>query len=405
MEEKQNKKSGSLIVTIIICVVAVAAMIGVVIVLSTPSKSVKEAKKEAETEAVKTAEELFEEKDYENALVKYEENIKADNKDIASYLGMAGCYEELKNDNAARKILLDAIDADSASDLIGDVYTLYADICVANDEDFEAYEILNEAGLLDDYDNSSFEMPDLTPHLNEEGNYVYGVYPSYRMDAERINDTIKNADYDDNDFATVYGIQIARVGEGDEATYYAFDQVEWKVLSEDETTVFLQTAKVIDNTCYHEVDEEIHYPYTTLRTWLTGSFIETLTAGDESLLNDISLEPSNNPDYNKKTGDYITDKCTILSIEEVVDGANGYEEGRKDESENRKCGATDYAADKGVYVDSSGNCKWMLRTCGCTRDLVAVVGETGIINCDGYFVNGTNLGVRPVICLTIKGDE
>lgn len=91
---------------------------------------------------------------------------------------------------------------------------------------------------------------------------------------------------------------------------------------------------------------------------------------------------------------------SIFSAEECSEGANGFAGDRKASDKDRLCKPTEFASDRGVYTDTNGYCKWWLRTCGVNMALEMFTNTTGVFACDGYYVIGTDIGVRPVITIS-----
>ena len=114
----------------------------------------------------------------------------------------------------------------------------------------------------------------------------------------------------------------------------------------------------------------------------------------------MTVTSTRNPDYGIYTGNNVTDYVTVLSAEEVSEGANGFAGDRKAEDADRSCEATEFGRARGIYTDSNGICRWWLRTCGVDTSSAMFVNTNGVLACDGYYVIGTDIGVRPVITIS-----
>ena len=69
--------------------------------------------------------------------------------------------------------------------------------------------------------------------------------------------------------------------------------------------------------------------------------------------------------------------------------------------EERLSCSTDYAAQKGVYVEDEGFAQWWLRNSGETQNVATVVTNEGFVYDCGVNVEYDDVGVRPAIWIKL----
>lgn len=237
----------------------------------------------------------------------------------------------------------------------------------------------------------------------DDNRYIFGTYPTTEIPKEYVTYAVENASYGENNIAVVGENSYYRLT-GEENRYFLMEKIIWLVMKQSNTEVVLLADSVIDSAPYNEKYESTGWNIASLRTYMNDDFLNLAFDEDEqNQLVPMDIVPVRNPDYGVVTGDYLNELVTIPSIDDLVDGVYSIKEGRKEESSLRSSTATDYAVAKGTHLDTSKKCKWWTRTCGVKDNMGSFVGPNGIISCDGYYVNGTDIGVKPMI--TVKSNK
>lgn len=110
----------------------------------------------------------------------------------------------------------------------------------------------------------------------------------------------------------------------------------------------------------------------------------------------IILTNLSNPDdskYGTIGGNATQDKIFLLSVDEVKKYFN--------DDKDRKCKATGYAKQQGVYTEDLDNCFWWLRSPGCVQLFAACVYINGGIRDSGQNVCYDHYAVRPALWINL----
>ena len=136
----------------------------------------------------------------------------------------------------------------------------------------------------------------------------------------------------------------------------------------------------------------------SLRQWLNKTFYNTAFSREEKMLIGTTFLENNSPDgtwFGTDTGD----KIFILSFDDVINSAYGFDSSKSEFDEARKLKGTDYSKCQGVYI-SQGYPHWWLRTPG-NAEAVYLVSSYGWAAL-GLGVYGTGVGVVPALKLNPK---
>lgn len=172
------------------------------------------------------------------------------------------------------------------------------------------------------------------------------------------------------------------------------EPIEWRVLEVSNNKAFLITKDAIDCKPYNEEQRCTIWAQCTLRQWLNNEFINQSFSAEEQ--NKIILTNLSNQDvskYGTNGGNATQDKIFLLSVDEVKKYFN--------DDKDRKCKATGYAKQQGVYTEDLDNCFWWLRSTGCVQLFAACVYINGGIRDSGQNVCYDHYAVRPALWINL----
>ena len=193
--------------------------------------------------------------------------------------------------------------------------------------------------------------------------------------------------------------------------YFKYEPLTWRVLDPDEG--YIMCDNVIDSQSYQNFvirkDDKLYnskdftnyvsdWETCSLRQWLNKTFYNTAFSREEKMLIGTTFLENNSPDgtwFGTDTGD----KIFILSFDDVINSAYGFDSSKSEFDEARKLKATDYSKCQGVYI-SQGYPHWWLRTPG-NAEAVYLVSSYGWAAL-GQGVYGTGVGVVPALKLNPK---
>lgn len=193
--------------------------------------------------------------------------------------------------------------------------------------------------------------------------------------------------------------------------YFKYEPLTWRVLDPDEG--YIMCDNVIDSQPYQNFvirkDDKLYnskdctnyvsdWETCSLRQWLNKTFYNTAFSREEKMLIGTTFLENNSPDgtwFGTDTGD----KIFILSFDDVINSAYGFDSSKSEFDEARKLKGTDYSKCQGVYI-SQGYPYWWLRTPG-NAEAVYLVSSYGWAAL-GLGVYGTGVGVVPALKLNPK---
>lgn len=193
--------------------------------------------------------------------------------------------------------------------------------------------------------------------------------------------------------------------------YFKYEPLTWRVLDPDEG--YIMCDNVIDSQSYQNFvirkDGKLYnskdftnyvsdWETCSLRQWLNKTFYNTAFSREEKMLIGTTFLENNSPDgtwFGTDTGD----KIFILSFDDVINSAYGFDSSKSEFDEARKLKGTDYSKCQGVYI-SQGYPHWWLRTPG-NAEAVYLVSSYGWAAL-GQGVYGTGVGVVPALKLNPK---
>ena len=138
---------------------------------------------------------------------------------------------------------------------------------------------------------------------------------------------------------------------------------------------------------------------SSLRQWLNKTFYNTAFSHEEKMLIGTTFLENNSTDgtwFGTDTGD----KIFMLSFDDVINSAYGFDSSKSEFDEARKLKGTAYSKCQGLYCIDEGIACWWLRTPGNVEAvyLVSCYGWAAL----GQGVYGTGMGVVPALKLNPK---
>ncbi|MEO3946398.1 DUF6273 domain-containing protein [Gorillibacterium sp. CAU 1737] len=97
----------------------------------------------------------------------------------------------------------------------------------------------------------------------------------------------------------------------------SFGGYDWRVLAIQNNTALIITEEIIEQRPYHDAYKEITWADCALRKYLNGEFYDKFNAADQSRINPVVNQNSDNPWYGSKGGADTQDRVFLLSLEEV----------------------------------------------------------------------------------------
>lgn len=187
--------------------------------------------------------------------------------------------------------------------------------------------------------------------------------------------------------------------------YFKYEPLTWRVLDPDEGYVMCEN--VIDSQAYQNFvikkDGSLYnskdctnyvsdWETCTLRQWLNKTFYNTAFSREEKMLIGTTYLENNSTDGTWLSTD-TADKIFVLSYNDAVNSAYGFDSSNEAFDEARKIKGTTYSKCQGLYIDDEGVAYWWLRSPADSErvDLVSYFGWAS----PGAGVYGTGMGVVP----------
>ncbi|MEY8381833.1 DUF6273 domain-containing protein [Christensenellaceae bacterium 44-20] len=177
--------------------------------------------------------------------------------------------------------------------------------------------------------------------------------------------------------------------EQDNETSNGEEDIEWLVLEVKDGKALLISRYALDYRSYYIYRKDVSWENFPLREWLNESFLNAAFSDDEKAkILTVTVYPDK-----ESAGNETQDKIFLLSYAE----ADRYFSSNSE----RRCKPTDYAVEKGAYVkESTGNCRWWLRTNGAKPGYAAYIDERG----EDFLsnVNADSSAIRPAMWVEVN---
>ena len=276
--------------------------------------------------------------------------------------------------------------------------------------------------------------PENSEEDTTEWSYVYfGSYPQSEVTDEGIQKEIDAAITVSGNLADagmdvwVNGTKYRRIsktdtnysGYFDEVSnngyrYFKWERIKWKVLNNDENTLFVVADRAIDCKEYNEEYESITWENITwensaIRNWLNSSFYSTAFSSSEQVaIVTQNVVNEDNPSYGTEGGNNTSDNIYLLSISEATNETYGFCSDHNTYSASRWVQPSNYAHARGTYTYSGSytggndNCWWWLRSPSGNGFGAANGGSYGYVDRGGPPVNYDNDGVCPALHINLS---
>ena len=174
------------------------------------------------------------------------------------------------------------------------------------------------------------------------------------------------------------------------------EPMEWDVMRIKSDRALLLSVNIIEQMRYAKELVNTPWKESLIRRWTNGEFYEKAFSDEErAMIPETEIANPGNLTY--KTSE-STNTRDYIFIPSINDARRFY----KYDSE-RMAFATEYASKKGVYVneDTKGS-YWWLRSNGGNMYNAAAVNFEGYVFEYGFYVNSTQIGVRPALWIDLK---
>lgn len=403
MEKSGNTKKIIQYVAIGVMLLLIIAVVAVMLLI----KDKQESEKEPETTThVDTYEEIVGKGDTFLAAGEYdkavEEYLKALEMDKKADLMLKIADIHLKEEEYGKVLsylyeILDITKDDKSSDIRKEAYTSIFNIYLDAEDNDAAYRLIEIAsqdfdGIFENYlSEGKVTSPKVNPYEAEAGYVYFGEYPQDMIKAEDVPDYIKNAKYDENGTACIYGRKYAKVGD----SYFSYKPIKWEILVDNGGSYILMTDMLLDCEKYMEKMEDSSWDVSHLRTWLNTTYSGIAFDSEEhALIQKTLVTRPENYFYSTFNGADSEDYVVVLSCRSLVNSQYGL---RDEEQDRRVAYATDYAVAKGLFADEEGRGKWWTSSNGSNNKSYVFVNYDGVISAGGELATNSKIGVRPVI--------
>lgn len=165
-------------------------------------------------------------------------------------------------------------------DIQEDLEESKAELEQSQDDEVEA--IQDETQIDSEETEGNFEETGLNPIYDEDTQSTvysciyFGSYPQTQIVGDRLTDAIINADYDKNGDATVDGNKYHRVENIFGTSYFLYEPIKWKIISNPEGYIVAMAEKGLDYCSYYEAKETSEENTVDVQD-LTDEELETYT--------------------------------------------------------------------------------------------------------------------------------
>ena len=175
--------------------------------------------------------------------------------------------------------------------------------------------------------------------------------------------------------------------------------IEWIVIAKENSRILVISKNAIDSQRYNQVKVSTTWETSSIREWLNDKFLTfAFSPNERKMIPTVPViaEPNQTSYKKTKPGKSTKDKIFLLSYNEIKKYFRL--------TESRKCIPTAYAIAQGTSAEYDGEktkgtayCWWWLRSSGSSPDHASIIDSSGSARSDGYVVNSTKGGVRPVL--------
>ena len=187
--------------------------------------------------------------------------------------------------------------------------------------------------------------------------------------------------------------------------WFKWEPIEWRVLERTDGELFLMSNVILDSQQYYRTDSGTrtidgktvypnNYKESDIRAWLNGTFYDQAFDSLEQGIIKTTLVDNSYGD--KYACENTNDKVFLLRYKEATNTSYGFSS-----NSTRQLKPTDYAKSQGVWVSTTGNGYWWLRSPYSSRaDDALRVDNNGYADY-GSYVDYTRCGVVPALRITM----
>ena len=208
--------------------------------------------------------------------------------------------------------------------------------------------------------------------------------------------------------------------EQDNDTSNGKEPIEWIVLSNSGSELFVLSKYGLSNKMYNTDWVFVTWEECTLRKWLNEVFYNVaFSETDKKLIKKTKVKNTDNPEYGTSGGNDTKDRVFLLSLEDMVNTRYGFSSDYYEDDIARCCAATAFAIAHGAYTswydaeaeewmqcviaDGEPTCWWWLRSPGGYECTAAFVTPVGTVYAGGMKNFGDNAyAVRPALVIDLN---
>lgn len=185
--------------------------------------------------------------------------------------------------------------------------------------------------------------------------------------------------------------------EQDNKTSNGKEPILWRVLEVTKDSALLLSEYGLICKNINETFDDFTWETCSLRNWLNTSFLDiAFTNNERKAILDSNIKTPDSTYWGTKGGNDTMDKVFLLTMQDVMNPAYGFQKGMK-VSKTRMLKCTTYARKNGGYINkTNGNTCWWLRSPALHNKYAAYVFTTGAITAT-YYVGRRYDAIRPAI--------
>ena len=216
-------------------------------------------------------------------------------------------------------------------------------------------------------------------YSEEKSIWSYVTFGSYPQKEETDGSKFTDAEFDEKGDTVLDGVKYHRISVQDitaagdyaweegEYRYFRYEPIKWRVLSQEKDTLLLVADQALDDQVYQKEDDNaVTWESSYIRSWLNDTFYKMAFTDEEANL--VKKENVINHTENRKGvsgGADTKDAVFLLSEDEIINPAYGYNASSEYTSCGRKVTPTEYAIAQGVWADEdTGYIRFWLRNNG-----------------------------------------
>lgn len=324
-----------------------------------------------------------------------------------------------------------------------------ARIVKAAEENNTEAEIEEEMSLENTEDDTSEKEVDFKPVYDEDTKSTiysciyFGSYPQNQVIGDRLTSDIRNANYDENGDAIIYGDKYHKVENIFGTSYFVYEPIKWKIIANPEGCIVAMAERGLDYCSYYDAreqskentidvedltDEELEnykdrrvaydsvsWDESTIRSWLNSYGVKKNIANknykeDENGFLNRAFSELEKKDlkkaqeyWEKNFSQYVSsaqgDRVVLLNLAGALRQKYGFTE-EISSSVGRVLEGTDYAVERGRELNDefSNEGAWWIANGREEEGTIQYITKKGAVDMEGTKSYHSML-VRPVIVI------